>query len=244
VRLEGRVAVVTGAGRGIGAAIARALAADGAAVVVHHLRHGHEAAALVRELRASGRVAEAVRADLRRRDEVAALFDVAERLGGVHVLVNNAGWSEFMALGEIADAQIDEAMSVNFRAALWTMQEAAVRMADGGRIVNISTLGTTSPLAGQTLYAASKAAMEQLTTQGAVELAVRGITVNTVSPGSTRTELFREAVPFDMQSQLAQRPYFKRLGEPSDIASVVAFLGSADAGWITGQRIVVSGGQA
>src|SRR5262249_55527458 len=160
-----------------------------------------------------------------------------ERLGGVHVLVNNAGWSEFTALGEITDAQVDEAMEVNFRAPLWAMQEAAARMADGGRIVNVSSLGTTSPLAGQTLYAASKAAMEQLTTQGAVELAERGITVNTVSPGSTRTELFREAVPPEMQAELAQRPYFKRLGEPADIASVVAFLAGPGAGWITGQRI-------
>jgi 3-oxoacyl-[acyl-carrier protein] reductase len=241
--LDGRVAIVTGAARGIGAAVARQLAREGAGVVVHHRTREPEAAALVQELRDAGATATAVAADLRHRDQLSALFDAATDLGGVDIVVNNAGWSEFRPLVEITDGQVDEAMAVNFRAALWTMQESVRHMRRGGRIINVSTLGTDSPLAGQSLYTASKAALEQLTIQGAVEFAELGITVNTVCPGSTQTELFREAVPPELQRELSERSLFHRLGEPSEIAAVIAFLAGPTAGWVTGQRIVVSGGQ-
>ena len=241
--LDGRVAIVTGAARGIGAAVARSLAREGASVVVHHRSREHEAARLVQELSQDGATLTAVAADLRKREELGAVCDAAIALGGLDIVVNNAGWSEFRPLVEITDEQVAEAMAVNFRAALWTMQESARHMRSGGRIINVSTLGTDSPLAGQVLYAASKAALEQLTVQGAVELAQLGITVNTVCPGSTQTELFREGVPAELQEELAQRSLFQRLGEPAEIAEVITFLAGPASSWVTGQRIVVSGGQ-
>lgn len=241
--LHGKVALVTGAARGIGAAICRRLAQDGAIVVVHYLSRDAEARALVQELRDAGTTAFDVRADLRDRQDVTSLFAEVDQLGPLGVLVNNAAVSAFVPLLDVTVAQVSLHMDVNFRGALWTMQEAMPRMKSGGRIVNISSLGTASPLEGQTIYSASKAALEQLTLQGAVECALLGITVNTVCPGSTETELFREAVPPELAEVLATRSLFGRLGQPRDVAEVVAFLASESSRWITGQRIVVSGGQ-
>lgn len=238
-----RIAIVTGGARGIGAAVVRRLAAQGVATVVHYRSRETEVRALIAELTGAGATAVAVRGDLRERSDVLGLFDAARELGGLNILVNNAGWSEFSPLGEITDIQVGDAFAVNFRAPLWTIQLAKEMMKPGGRIINISTLGTSSPSPGQSLYAASKAALEQLTLQGAVELAPAGITINSVCPGSTATELFLSAVPAQLQEELKRRPLFGRLGRPCDIAGVVAFLASEDAGWITGQQIVVSGGQ-
>ena len=241
-RLEGRVAVVTGSARGIGAAVSRRLAADGASVIVHYLSRREAAESLVDELRAGGGRATAVGANLTDREETAGIFRAADAWGRLDVLVNNAGVSEFVPLVEIADGQVEQHFNLNFRGALWCMQEAARRMGEGGRIINISTLGTSSPLRTQCLYSASKAAMEQLTLQGAAEFADLGITVNTVSPGSTQTELFWESVPPELHASLAARSHFGGLGQPEDIAGAVAFLASDEARWVTGQRIVVSGG--
>lgn len=240
---DGKVAVVTGGARGIGAAICRRLSHEGHRVVVHHLTRCEQARALVQQLRDAGATAIHVRADLRVRDEVASLFSRADQLGPLGILVNNAAVSEFVALPEITAEQVGQHMDVNFRGALWAMQEARCRMGPGGRIVNISSLGTTSPLDGQIIYAASKAALEQLTLQGAVEFAPLGVTVNSVCPGSTETDLFREVVPPDLAEALSARSLFGRLGQPRDVADVVAFLAGEDSRWITGQRIVVSGGQ-
>jgi 3-oxoacyl-[acyl-carrier protein] reductase len=183
-----------------------------------------------------------VAGDLTVRNDVAGLVAAAAELGGLDILVNNAASVTYVPIAEMTDDQVDEATAVNFRGALWTMQEACRRMRDGGRIVNVSTLGTSHPVHGQALYSATKAALEQLTLVGALELAGRGITVNTVCPGATETETFRESAPPGLAEVVAKASHFQRIGRPADIADVVAFLVSDDARWVTGQRLVVSGG--
>jgi 3-oxoacyl-[acyl-carrier protein] reductase len=234
--LSGKTAIVTGAARGIGRAIAERLAADGARVVVNYAR----SAAAAEELAARiGGIA--VRADVSIKQEVLEMFDLAERaFGGLDIVVNNAAVALMKPLAEFSDEEFERVFSINARGAFYCCREAARRLRDGGRIVNLSTGATVGGTAGGSVYCASKAAVEQFTRALARELAPRRITVNTVSPGFTETDMFASLPHL---AELAPRlTPLGRAGKPEEIAAVVAWLCTEDARWITGQNIQAGGG--
>jgi 3-oxoacyl-[acyl-carrier protein] reductase len=235
VILDKKTALVTGGSRGIGRALVRRLAADGARVVFSY----RDSAAAASELAAEvGGVA--VRADQEDLTTIDALLaPVGDRLD---ILVNNVAINPAAALAEITSEMFDRVLTVNTKYPLLLMSRAAALMPDGGRIVNISTLSTVLPASGRALYGASKAALEQLTGVFARELGERGITVNTVSPGPTETELLHEVNPPEALAQLPAFTALRRLGQPEDIADIVAMLVGPDARWITGQNIRATGG--
>ncbi len=240
-----RTALVTGASRGIGAAIARRLAADGCAVAINYAASAAEAETLAEEIRQAGGRALAVRADVSKATEVRALFDQVEAgLGRIDVLVNSAGVLKLQALAEASDALYDQTFDINTRGTFNTLREAGTRLADGGRIVNISstTLALNLPTYG--LYIASKAAVEGFTRVFAKELRGRHITVNAVAPGPVATDLFKQGKSAELIEHYAKMPPLERLGEPEDIAGIVSFLAGADGGWINGQVLRANGGIA
>ncbi|MFF2324574.1 MULTISPECIES: SDR family oxidoreductase [unclassified Streptomyces] len=244
--LTGKKAVVTGGSRGIGRAIVERLCRDGAHVVFNYATSDDAAAEVVRTVRDHGGSAWPIRLDLADPDAPQQLMETAEaQLGGLDILVNNAALCPTPSL--IADtdpAVFDQVMTVNTRAVFMTVRHAALRMRDGGRIVNISTANTVRPGSGISAYAASKGAVEQLTAIAAHELGARGITVNTVSPGATDTDLLRAAnQPQALEAAAGTTP-LRRLGEPADVADVVAFLTGHDGRWITGQNVRATGGLA
>jgi len=234
--LAGKTAVVTGGSRGIGRAIVRRLAADGARVVFSYRQDKTAADALARELGD----AVAVRADQEDPASIEALFEPVA--GGLDILVNNAAVNPHAPIRDITPELFDRAMTVNAKFPLMAMQRAEPLLRDGGRIISISTLNTAVPVPGIALYCASKAALEQFTKVAARELGPRGITVNTVSPGATDTDLLRSSNPPEALERLPALTALGRLGTPSDIADVVAFLAGPDARWITGQNIHATGG--
>jgi 3-oxoacyl-[acyl-carrier protein] reductase len=236
--LTGKTAVVTGGARGIGRAIVRRLARDGARVVFSYRQDQDAADALAQEV---GN-AVAVRADHADLASIEVLFEHVT--GGLDILVNNAAIIAAAPIREITPELFDQAMTVNVKFPLLAMRRAEPALRDGGRIINISTLNTTAPEAGIALYCASKAALEQVTRVAARELGPRGITVNAVSPGATDTDLLRGANPAEALEQAAALTPLGRLGTPEDIADVVAFLAGPDARWITGQNLQVTGGLA
>lgn len=234
--LDGRTAVVTGGSRGIGRAIVRRLARDGARVVFGYRENAEAAEELARE------VPEAVpvRADLADPGALDALF--APVGDGLDILVNNAAVNTPTPISELTGADFDRVMAVNARFPLLAIARAATLMGDGGRIVNVSTLNTVVPVPGLALYCASKAALEQVTAVAARELGPRGITVNTVSPGATDTGLLRDTNPPEALAQTAAMTALGRLGRPEDVADVVAFLSGPDSHWVTGENIRATGG--
>ncbi|CAM5438977.1 3-oxoacyl-ACP reductase OS=Kitasatospora aureofaciens OX=1894 GN=GCM10010502_18940 PE=3 SV=1 [Kitasatospora aureofaciens] len=242
--VEGKAAVVTGGSRGIGRAIVERLAREGADVVLGYANDRAAAEAVVGAVAAAGGRAWAVRADLGESGAAEQLMAAAEeRLGGLDILVNNAAKSFTPTpLADLDDAAFDAVLSVNTRAVLATVRYAARRMRDGGRIVNISSVNTARAVPGIGAYAASKGAVEQLTAVAAAELGPRGITVNTVSPGATDTDLLRGTNPPEALERVAGLTPLRRLGQPEDIADVVAFLAGPDARWITGQNLRAAGG--
>jgi 3-oxoacyl-[acyl-carrier protein] reductase len=241
-RLGGKSAIVTGASRAIGRAIAERLAREGAAVVVNYTRNENEAQEVVATINAFEGRAVAVRADVSRPAEVARLWDAAEdRFGSVAILVNNAAIYSQTPLAEISEEEYETVFGVNVRGVLFGLREAARRLADSGRIVNISSDLSVHPDIERAVYGASKAAVDHLTQVAARELGRRGITVNSVLPGPTVPGMFARA-PEPVQKAAAARSPMGRLGTPRDIADVVAFLASADARWVTGQIILATGG--
>ena len=249
--LTGRVAVVTGASRGIGAAIARRLAADGAKVVVNYSTGAEAAEQVVAAIRGAGGEAVAVQADVSDPAQVERLFaETKAAYGRLDVLVNNAGVAEFAPLDGITDAQIEKQFGINLRGTVHASQHAARafegtdRGGPGGRIVNISTVAVENVPAGLGVYAASKAAVEALTDSLARELGPRGITVNAVRPGPTETERFATTGNDEFRKQALSRTPLGRFGQPDDVAKVVAFFASDDAAFVTGQSLVVSGGMS
>lgn len=242
---NGKVAIVTGASRGIGAVIARRLADDGFAVVVNYASSSKEADALVAELAASGAKAIAVKTDVAKPDEVRAMFETAEaQLGKVDVLVNNAGVLKTVPLADTSDALYDQTFDINVRGTFNTLREAAARLADGGRIVNFSSTTLALNMPGYAVYNATKAAVEAFTHVFAKELRGRDITVNAVAPGPIATSLFLDGKTDEQIQTFAKMPPLQRLGQPEDIASVVAFLVGSDAGWVNGQILRTNGGLA
>jgi 3-oxoacyl-[acyl-carrier protein] reductase len=240
-----KVALVTGASRGIGAAVARRLASDGFSVVVNYASSSNEADALVAELKAAGAQAIAVKADVAKADEVRHMFEISEQqLGKVDVLVNNAGVLKTVPLADTSDALFDQTLNINLRGTFNTLREAAARMSDGGRIVNFSSTTLALNMPGYAVYNATKAAVEAFTHVFAKELRGRNITVNAVAPGPIATSLFLDGKTDEQIQTFAKMPPLQRLGQPDDIASVVSFLAGPDAGWVNGQILRANGGVA
>jgi len=243
--LKGKVAIVTGASKGIGAAIAEKLAASGAAVVVNYAKSASEADSLVRRIRNGGSRAIAVQADLSQPAEAEKLFQRAiKEFGRVDVLVNNAGTYEFLPLSGIQEDHYDRLFNLNVKGLLFASQQAAAAFADGGgSIINISSVVSVSPKPNASVYSATKAAVDALTKSLAAELGPRKILVNSILPGVTETEgLHASPASDNFRSYALSQTPLGRIGQPQDIAGVVAFLASDDAKWITGQLISVSGG--
>ncbi|AXF07596.1 SDR family oxidoreductase [Paraburkholderia sp. SIMBA_055] len=240
-----QIAIVTGASRGIGAAIARRLSNDGFAVVVNYAASSNEAEALVAELKAAGGRAIAVKADVSKAGDVRRMFETAEQqLGKVDVLVNNAGVIQPTPLADTSDELYDRTFDINVRGTFNTLREAAGRMNDGGRIVNFSSTTVALNMPGYAIYSATKAAVETFTHVFAKELRGRNITVNAVAPGPVATSLFFDGKTQEQIQHFAKMPPLERLGQPEDIASVVAFLASSQAGWVNGQVLRANGGLA
>ena len=243
-RLAGRTALVTASSRGIGRAIARRLGRDGARTVVNYLANEAAAKEVVADIEAAGGDAIAVRADVSVPDQVEHLFDRAEEaFGALDILVNNAGVTIIGATADIDLALVDRAIAVNVRGSFLALRQAARRLRDGGRVVNISTGYVRAPNPGVGVYTGTKAAVDHMGACLAKELGGRRITVNSVAPGLTETEGVAAEVMANAATYVAMTP-LGRLGQPADIADVVAFLASDDARWVTGQVVLATGGLA
>lgn len=241
--LAGKVALVTGASRGIGRAIAQRLSEQGAAIVVNYAQNAGKAEALAADLVARGGQALAVRADMGNLAEVSQLFEqVVAHFGRLDILVNNAGVLVDGPLEALDAAAYARSFDVNVRGVLFASQEAARRFGpEGGRIVNLSSVLGNRPAPGSAVYAATKAAVNSLTQSLAAELGARHITVNAVAPGLTETDMGAATAPTIHQYVIANTA-LGRLGRPEDIAEVVAFLVSDAGRWISGQTLYADGG--
>ena len=240
-----RVAIVTGSSRGIGAAIAKRLGADGFSVVVNYAGRAADAEAVVAEITAGGSPAVAIQADVSQPADVARLFAGAtEAFGGVDVLVNNAGIIQpgLVPLAQTDDALFDRLIAINLKGTFNALKLAAAQLRDGGRIINFSTSVVGLGLPGYAIYAGTKAAVETMTNIFAKELRGRQITVNAVAPGPTATDLFLNDKTPEQIAGLSKMAPLERLGEPEDIAAVVAFLAGPDGAWVNGQTLRVNGG--
>jgi 3-oxoacyl-[acyl-carrier protein] reductase len=238
-----RSAIVTGASRGIGAAIAERLARDGFAVVVNYAGNAVAAQSLVGKITSAGGRAITFRADVGDTAAVTAMFDAAETaFGGIDVLVNNAGIMTLSPIAETTDDTFDRIVATNLKGTFNTLREAARRLRDGGRIVNFSTSVVGLRLETYGVYAATKAAVESLTAILAKEMRGRSITVNAVAPGPTATDLFLDGKSPELIERMAKMNPMERLGTPADIAAAVAFLAGPDGGWINGQVLRANGG--
>jgi 3-oxoacyl-[acyl-carrier protein] reductase len=244
--LQGKVAIVTGAAKGIGAAIAIRLAADGAAVAVNYANSASGAQATVDAITAAGGKAIAVKANVVKRDEVTALFEQTRNaFGPVDILVNNAGIYNFAPIEAIDEAHIDSQFDINVKGLLFAIQEAVKDFDNGrgGAIVNIGSIVSLTPPAYGSVYSATKGAVDVITKSLAQELGPKGIRVNAVAPGVTLTEGFHSMAGHENFIDVAKtRTPLGRPGAPDDIADAVAFLVSNDARWVTGSILPAGGG--
>ena len=243
--LQNKVAIITGSSRGIGAEIARRLAAAGARVVINYVSRGEAAYSVHESIKASGGESLVVQADMRISTEVHRLFDeTIEHFGRVDILINNAGVLIFKKFSEISDEEFDRVMDSNVKGVFYALREASTRLSDGGRVVTVSSTVTRMLLPKYGAYAASKGAIEQLTRVFAKEMGERGITANIVSPGPVNTELFTTGKTEQDIERISAMSVLNRVGETGEIAELVLFLVSNEAGWVTGQNISASGGIA
>jgi 3-oxoacyl-[acyl-carrier protein] reductase len=239
--LTGKIAIVTASSRGIGRAIALRLGRDGAAVVVNYVSAPEKAEAVVQDITAQGGRAMMIQGSVANKADVVRLFDETEQqFGQIDIVVNVAGTATYKPHLELTDEDFDKVFAVNARGAMYMLQAAAQRVKDGGRIVQFSSGATMMPILTGGLYAASKAAGERFAFALAKEIGHRQVTVNVVSPGVTETDGL--IMPQAALDQLIQQTPLGRLGQPGDIADVVAFLVGDDAHWMTGQNIQVNGG--
>jgi 3-oxoacyl-[acyl-carrier protein] reductase len=238
-----KVAIVTGASRGIGAAVAERLAADGFTVVINYSGDTKSAEALARKIEGKGGRALTAKADVSDPNAVRGMFDAAEAaFGGVDVLVNNAGIMKLAKIADSDDALFDQQVAINLKGSFNAMREAGKRLRDGGRIVNFSTSVVGTRLEAYGVYAATKAAIETLTAILAKEMRGRSITVNAVAPGPTATDLFLNGKSQEIIDRFAKMNPLERLGTPQDIAAAVTFLAGPDGAWINGQTLRANGG--
>ncbi len=238
-----KVALVTGASGGIGAETAKRLAHNGFAVIVNFAGNAAPAEAVVREIEAAGGRAVTAQADVSDPAAVRRLFDNAETaFGGVDVLVNNAGIMKLASLADTDDELFDQTIAVNLKGVFNTLREAARRLRDGGRIINLSSSVVGLRPETYAVYAASKAAVETMSAILTKELRGRNITVNSIAPGPTATPLFLNGKPAEVIDRLAKAAPLERLGTPEDIAAAIAFLAGPDGAWVNGQVLRVNGG--
>jgi 3-oxoacyl-[acyl-carrier protein] reductase len=241
--LDGKGALVTGGSRGIGRAIVTRLAADGAAVVFSYLRDEAAARAVENEVAKAGGRARAVRADQGSLDDLRRLTAQAEEyLDGLDVVVINAAGGLPGIIDEVTEDTYDRFMAAHAKGPFFLIQHAGRALRDGGRIIAISTLNTRIHPPGGALYTGAKGALENFTKVAAIEFGRRGITANVVSPGFTDTGLLRATNPGETFQEATARTALRRLGQPGDIAAVVAFLAASDSGWISGQNLAADGG--
>lgn len=241
--LANKVALVTGASRGIGQAIAETLAAAGAAVVINYARNHEQAEELVARIQQRGGQALAVQADVSRVADLQTLFQAThDRFGRLDILINNAGVMTTKPLAQVTEQDFDREYAINVKGTYFACQLAAQYLQPGGRIINFSSsvLGQMTPT--YSLYAGTKGAVEQITRQLAKELSAKGITINAVAPGPVNTDLFTAGKSPAQIDAITRNIAFGRLGEPDDIARVALMLVSDDAGWITGQVLRANGG--
>lgn len=244
-KLNGKVAVVTGASKGIGAGIAKALAAEGAAVVVNYAASKAGADAVVTAVTEAGGKAVAIRADVSQAAEAQALIDAAiTNFGRLDILVNNSGVYEFAPLEAITDAHYDKMFNINVRGLLFVTQAAAKHLGEGASIINIGSVVSTLLPPASAVYTATKAAVDAITGVLAKDLGPRKIRVNSINPGMVETEGAHTAgiIGSDFSTQTVAQTPLGRLGNPDDIARVAVFLASDDSAWLTGEKIVASGG--
>jgi len=240
---ESKVALVTGASRGIGAAIAERLAKDGFTVVINYSGNVALAEELVQKIEQGGGKALTAQADVSNPEAVRRMFDAAQAaFGGIDVLVNNAGIMQLSSIGDADDANFDRQVSVNLKGTFNTLREAAKRLRSGGRIINFSTSVVGLKLENYGVYAATKAAVETLTAIMSKEMRGRDITVNAVAPGPTATDLFLDGKSDELIDRMAKMNPLERLGTPADIAASVSFLACPDGSWINGQVLRANGG--
>lgn len=240
---QAKIALVTGASRGIGAAVAKRLAQDGFTVVVNYAGSAQAAENVVRDIEAAGGQAISAQGDVSKVADVRRLFDTVDEVyGGMDVLVNNAGVMQLAPIAELTEEDYDRLFDINVKGSFNTMREAARRVRKGGRIVNFSSsvVGLLQP--GYGAYAATKAAIEAATMVLARELRGREITVNAIAPGPTATDLFLNGKSDELIDRLAKLSPLERLGTPEDIAAAVAFLVGSDGAWINGQVLRANGG--
>jgi 3-oxoacyl-[acyl-carrier protein] reductase len=245
VKLNGKVAIVSGASKGIGAAIAEKLAEDGASVVVNYAKSAKLAETVVSRIKAQGGKAKAVQADVSRPAEARKLVEAAVgEFGKLDILVNNAGVFEFLPLAAVHEEHFDRQFDLNVKGLLFATQAAANAFGDrGGSVINISSVASMSAPANGSVYSATKAAVDAVTKSLAAELGPKKILVNSVLPGFTETEGVQAMEGSDQfRAHFVPQTPLGRAGQPRDIANVVSFLASEEAGWITGQMIPVSGG--
>lgn len=244
-KLTGKVAVVTGASKGIGAAIAEELAHEGASVIVNYASAAGQADAVVKRIKDAGGAAKAVRADVSKPAEAKALVNAAvTEFGKVDILVNNAGVYEFLPLASVTEKHFDRMFDLNVRGLVFATQAAAGAFGDaGGSVINIGSVASKLAPGGGSVYSATKGAVDVLTKSLAAELGPRNIRVNALLPGPVETEGAKNLPEFEpMLTATLPRTPLGRVGQPHDIATVASFLASEDAGWITGQIIQAAGG--
>jgi 3-oxoacyl-[acyl-carrier protein] reductase len=244
-KLTGKVAIVTGASKGIGAGIAKALAAEGAAVVVNYASSQAGADAVVAAITGAGGKAVAVKGDVSKGAEATALVEAAvTAFGRLDILVNNAGVYEFAPLAAITEAHFRKMFDLNVLGLLLTTQAAAAHLGEGGAVINIGSGASTLTPPDTAVYSATKGAVDVITGVLAKELGARKIRVNAVNPGMVETEGTHSAgvIGSDFQAELVAQTPLGRIGQPDDIADVVTFLASDDARWLTGEKLIVGGG--
>ncbi|HEX4749544.1 MAG TPA: glucose 1-dehydrogenase [Bryobacteraceae bacterium] len=245
-KLKGKVALVTGASKGIGAAISKALASEGAKVAVNYASSKEGAERVVQEIKANGGEAIAVRGDVAKFQDVQRLFDeVKQAFGTLDVLVNNAGVYLFAPLEQITEDAFHRQFGTNVMGLIFTTQEAVKHFGpNGGSIINIGSVASSQAPANSTVYTATKGAVDAVTRVLAKELAPKKIRVNSINPGVVETEGVHSAgfIGSDFEKQLVSQTPLGRVGQPSDIAPVAVFLASPESGWMTGELLLASGG--